>query len=181
MNKKQIPEPDLKALIEALRLSIQPDLEFQAVYEALMASFSIQARLFKALTDRKQAFVDVRINRKPRRIELNFSVLPQFAVTELLNKFSADVEQDLKNQSSSEIVDFQPGQNVENEPQDLEQTEKKRKGRGKAKKQAPARSLVSVLIDDSQIELLAKWGEKKDMNQSQLIRLAVFRLLQTGV
>lgn len=176
MIKKQIPESDLKLLVEALRNSIAPPLEFQAVYEAVMSSYSIQFRLFKALTSRQKAFVDVRINRKLKRISLNFAVLPEFAINELLE--SVKTEQTLSVQvEKTELVQVEPEKILQVSQNEFEV---KRKGRGKAKKQTPPRSLVSVLIDDKDIQLLNDLAIKHDSNVSRLVRLAVRRLLERG-
>lgn len=183
MIKKYIPEQDLKILIEFLRVIVEPDLEYQAVYEAVMSSFSVQSRLFKALTDRKDAFVDVKVRRKPQKIILKFSDLPQSLVS------SVRVESDKHKNIESEplqvekvkpvIVEPVQVEKIDSEPLQVEISELvKRKGRGKGKKQSPARSLVSVLIDNSDIKMLSQLGDKHDMSQSQLIRSAVKRLLQ---
>lgn len=207
MIKKQIPEPDLKLLIDFLRLSINPDLEFQAVYEAVMASFSVQTRLFKALSDKKNSFVNVRINRKPRKIILKFSALPKSLVSDA---FAESAENRKFESMAVDAVQTEPmplyaeqiepvavdAVQIESEPLQAESVQiqpvplqvvktdsdnmpVKRKGRGKAKKQSSSRSLVSVLIDDSDIELLGKLGKCRDMNLSQLIRAAVRRLLSS--
>ena len=57
----------------------------------------------------------------------------------------------------------------------------KRKGRGKAKKPCPSRSLVSVLIDDSDIKLLNDLATKHDMNFSQLLRAVIKSYLKRTV
>lgn len=207
-NQKYIPEPDLKLLLDFLRLSIKPDLEFQAVYEVVMGSFTVQTRLFKALSDRVDGFVDVRISRKPRRIILKFSDLPQSLVSAaflesaenrkvepvaLQNNIVESVTLSSKPvvvaplrtaqaepvTLSSDVVNHDNSQN--NDTVTSYQAEPvKRKGRGKAKKQAPARSLVTVLIDNSDLELLNDLAIKKDYNVSQLIRLAVRRLVSSN-
>jgi hypothetical protein len=218
-NQKYIPEPDLKLLLDFLRLAVDADLEFQAVYEAVMGSLTVQTRLFKALSDRVDGFVDVRISRKPRRIILKFSGLPQSLVSaafaELVEKQSVVVPVAV---APSGTVQAEPVATAvaQSKPVTVNQVESvtlssepvvvpvcddklssndtvtsyqvesvpviepvKRKGRGKAKKQAPARSLVTVLIDNSDLELLNELAIKKDYNVSQLIRLAVRRLVSS--
>lgn len=183
MIKKFILEQDLKILLEFLRILVEPDLEFQAVYEAVMSSFPVQARLFKALTDRKDAFIDVKVRRKPHKIILKFSDLPQSLVS------SVRVESDRYKNIQSElvqvekidslIVDSVQVEKIDSEPLQCEISQPvKRRGRGKGKKQSPARTLVSVLIDNVDIKMLSQLGDKHDMTQSQLIRAGVKRLLQ---
>lgn len=186
-DQKYIPESDLKLLVDFLRMSVNADLKFNAAYDAVMNSFPVQARLFKALTDRKDAYVDVKVSRKPRKILLKFSALPESLVS------AAFVEAEQKKDCSEiSIFELEPLQVEKNETVtisksvqsdsvtlDSSQFEKKRKGRGKAKKQAPARSLVSVLIDNSDLDLLNELAIKKDYNVSQLIRLAVRRLVSS--
>jgi hypothetical protein len=198
MIKNRIPEPDLKCLIDFLRLSIKPDLEFQAVYQAVMSSFSVQTRLFKALSERKQTFVDVRIKRKPEKIILNFSALPEslvfnvFAESEKLKKLDSVQVQSVEPaidsvqvQSVEPAIDSVQVQSVEPaidsvqvqsvEPEKIE-NENKRRGRGKAKI-LTSRSSVSVLLDDSDISKLNDLSIKKDLNLSQLVRMAVKQFL----
>jgi hypothetical protein len=189
-SKRFIPEPDLKLLIDFLRCSILPDVEFQAVYEAVMGSLAIQNRLFKALTEKKDSTVNVRISRKPRTIVLKFSALPEFLVSEAfleaeqrklrnLNRREA-LKPDLAGDNLGHVENIE---SVSLQTQTIEPSVTNplptRKGRGKAKKQAPARSPVTVLIDDVQIEKLNALAVEKDVTVSYLIRRAVVRLLQS--
>lgn len=189
MIKKLIPEPDLKLLIDFLRLCVNDDVEFQAAYESVMSSFPVQTRLFKALTDRKDAFVVVKIKRKDRKILLNFSALPNPQAS------AVPVESEQKNDSlvvplseqreplQVEKTEFVTNSNLvqpEILPLGSSPSEKKRKGRGKAKKPSLPRSSVSFLLDDSDIQLLNELALKKDVSFSQLMRLAVRRLLSAS-
>jgi len=179
MIKNSISEPDLKLLVDFLRLCIEPDLEFQAVYEAVIGSTSIQVRLFKALSDRKNAFVDVRIKRKPQRIELKFSALPLSLVSDALVESSEKhpvVTCNTEKVDTIQVEEIEPIVKTESDNVSI-----KRKGRGKAKKQSPSRSLVSVLIDDSDINLLDDLATKHDMNFSQLLRAVIKSYLKRTV
>lgn len=187
MIKKQIPDADLKALMTALRyvfMSPQHDVEFQAVYEAVMVSYSVQNRLFKAFTGRTRTYVDVVIRKRKKRLNLVFSGLPDFAVNEVL----ADAAQSVK----TEIVESVPVQQIEQDIAlqcnttvelqnvELEQSpqKRKRKGRGKAKKQGSPRSLVSVLIDDLDISKLEAFSDKYGLNFSQAVRFVIKRYFE---
>ncbi len=177
-----ISELELRVLIEALRRSIHPDLDFQLVYEKVMGSSSIQTMLFNALKNRKKAFVDIRISRKPRKVSLNFALLPEFALNELFSEFSensehVEIKQDLKPDEKvlNTINDLSTQENVECNQQ---LNEPKRKGRGKAKKQPLARSLISVLVDDTDIQLLNDYAATNDLTFSQVIRSALRFFLQ---
>lgn len=173
--KKLIPKPDLKLLIDFLKVCIEPDLEFQAVYDAVLDSFTLQTRLFKALTDKKDAFVDVRISRKPRKILLKFSFLPD----SLASGAIAESKEKMQSVENDQIVVNDPLP-VDSLPPELEAPEvKKRRGRGKAKKQTPSRSLVSVLIDDSYITALNQLAIDKDLTLSYLVRVAVRQYLNS--
>lgn len=185
MIKKSIPDADLKLLFDFLRLAIKPDLEFNAVYTAVMGSFAVQTRLFRALTDRKRSFVDVIVQRKKRQILLDFSVLPESLVSDAL----ADSQEKKKVIIPPLVTQVLPETLQSVSPTALEdiktdrlldvQLDKKCKARGKAKKQTVSRSPITVLIDDSDIQLLNDLAVKRDSNLSQLIRLAVRRLLSS--
>lgn len=191
MLKNGISEPELKWFLMILRNMIISDLEFQAVYEVVMGSGAVQVRLFKALSKKYDASVSVRLKRKLVDIRLKFSEFPKTLVfPEPLAVDAAQSKPVIDNQPEPMVVDVAASGSEQAEivavtSNQVEQDVKieavavvKRKGRGKAKKQSPARSLVSVLIDDSYIKLLSKLGDKHDMNQSQLIRSALKRFLQ---
>lgn len=188
MDKKRIPDSDLKLLIDFLRLAIKPDLEFEAVYQAVVSSFSVQSRLFKALSDRKEAFVDVRIKRKPQRIILNFACLPESLVSAAFEESEQMKKAISESLPVSQLNSISPVDSVQDQPVEPEiielellTAENKRRGRGKAKKITPVRSPVSVLIDDLDIAKLNDLVIEKDLSFSQLVRLAIKDLLKKEI
>ena len=166
MESEQISNQQLHILLEFIKNGLS-ELDYSAVHKAILSSPSHQNRLFKAFTHKKDYFVEVGSRRKSKKITLRFSALPNAllsTVSESLNLVKSLANQNSEPSPLTEKIDS------ETLPPNAEQ---KRKGRGKAKKQSPPRSLVNVLIDDSDIELLNELAAKKDLSVSQLVRSAV--------
>ena len=183
MIKNSISEPDLKLLINFLKLAIESDLEFQAVYEKVMRHSHIQTKLFEALTNKKDSFIDVLIKRKPRKIPLKFSqTIQEFESVTDSNITQAIDSVTYSNITQTQVVDSVTVSNI-TQTQVIDSVTNsniqiKRKGRGKAKKQPPSRSLISVLVDDSCINKLDELATKYNMNFSQVVRAALLSYSQ---
>jgi len=176
MIKNSLSEPDLKLLINFLKLAIESHLEFQAVYEKVMRHSHIQTKLFESLTNKKDSFIDVLIKRKPRKIPLMFSKTFEPVTS---NQKTQPVESiTYLSTIQTQVVDSAIDSNI-TQTQVID-SEKliKRKGRGKAKKQPPSRSLISVLVDDSCINKLDELATKYNMNFSQVVRAALLSYSQ---
>jgi len=182
MIKNHISEPELKQLINFLRIAIKPDLEFQAVYDKVMHYPSIQARIFEAFTNKTDSFITVFIKRKNRKIPLYFSqdipqVIDSVTNSSTINTQAIDSAID-SNITQTQVVDSVTVSNI-TQTQAID-SEKliKRKGRGKAKKKSPSRSLISVLVDDLYINKLDELATKNDTTFSHVVRAALLFYLQ---
>ena len=159
MIKNHISEPELKQLINFLRIAIKPDLEFQAVYEKVIHHPPIQARLFEALTNKTDSFITVFIKRKTRKIPLYFSQDIDSAID--------------SNITQTQVIDSVTDSNITRTQAIDSEKLIKRKGRGKAKKKSPPRSLISVLVDNSCIDKLDKLATNYNLSFSQVVRIAL--------
>jgi len=173
MIKNHISEPELKQLINFLRIAIKPDLEFQAVYEKVIHHPPIQARLFEALTNKTDSFITVFIKRKTRKIPLYFSQdIDSVTNSSTINTQAIDSAID-SNITQTQVIDSVTDSNITRTQAIDSEKLIKRKGRGKAKKKSPPRSLISVLVDNSCIDKLDKLATNYNLSFSQVVRIAL--------
>jgi hypothetical protein len=154
-----------------------PPLYYEAVCKKLSSSNALKKQILKSFLARKKFFTNVRIRRKPVPISIDFSIIPEYKFEEIdfTQTVSADnPETDTKKTESFEsVTDSKPL-----EPESVSaNSEKKRKGRGKGKKQTPPRSVINVLVDDSDIEILNNLAIKQDLSVSYLVRAAIRQYL----
>lgn len=153
-----------------------PTPYYDSLLKKISSSSVFQSKILESFLARKDFFTTVRIQRKPKKVSIKFSIIPnyKFEDVDFTKTNSADnLEPDiLKADNFESVSDSKP---LESEP--TLSTEKKRKGRGKGKKQTPPRSVINVLIDDSDIEKLNNLAITQDLTVSYLIRAAVRQYL----